>query len=91
MSHTCSVPDRMENEICTLDWNDTFLNLDHLKACFPDYTVRVKTTSDGSQVKPPFRFVSIHYLLYDRNTFGRSPTYGSYALTMVHIIIIIII
>ncbi|KAI0220204.1 RNA helicase aquarius [Lamellibrachia satsuma] len=46
---------KMVNEICTLDWNDTFLNLDHLKACFPDYTVRVKTTQEASEVKPPFR------------------------------------
>ena len=28
--------DRMQNQINRLDWNDTFLNIDHLKASFPE-------------------------------------------------------
>ena len=47
--------DRMVNQVQTLDWNDTFLNLDHLKSSFPDYTVRIKTPDPTQEPKPPFR------------------------------------
>lgn len=42
----------MPNQIATLDWNDTFLNVDHLNASFPDSKVLIK---DEDESKPPFR------------------------------------
>ncbi|XP_073465795.1 RNA helicase aquarius [Aquarana catesbeiana] len=45
---------KMPNQIPTLDFNDTFLSLDHLKACFPGYQVKV-TVEDPSLHKAPFR------------------------------------
>ena len=38
-----------------LDWNDTFLNLDHLKASFPGHRVQVKVDDPTVQPKPPFK------------------------------------
>ena len=47
----------MENQLTgTLDWNDTFLNIDHLKSSFPGHTVRVKTNSPTVEPRPPFRW-----------------------------------
>nr|DBA14218.1 TPA: hypothetical protein GDO54_005219 [Pyxicephalus adspersus] len=45
---------KMPNQIPTLDFNDTFLSLDHLKSCFPGYHVKV-TVEDPSLHKAPFR------------------------------------
>ncbi|XP_018426684.1 PREDICTED: intron-binding protein aquarius [Nanorana parkeri] len=45
---------KMPNQIPTLDFNDTFLSLDHLKACFPEHQVKV-TVEDPSLHKAPFR------------------------------------
>ncbi|XP_035237353.1 RNA helicase aquarius isoform X1 [Anguilla anguilla] len=45
---------KMPNQIGTLDFNDTFLSIDHLKACFPGYDVKVTEESPALQV-PPFR------------------------------------
>ncbi|XP_022090524.1 intron-binding protein aquarius-like [Acanthaster planci] len=45
---------QMEHRTPTLDWNDTFLSLDHLRASFPDHDVKV-TTEDPAKQKPPFR------------------------------------
>ena len=47
----------MPNQIATLDWNDTFLNINHLKASFPGYKVVVKETDSKSQIVPPYRFL----------------------------------
>ncbi|CAJ0926916.1 unnamed protein product [Ranitomeya imitator] len=44
----------MPNQIPTLDFNDTFLSLDHLKACFPGHQVKV-TVQDPSLHQAPFR------------------------------------
>ncbi|XP_072032730.1 RNA helicase aquarius-like [Amphiura filiformis] len=44
----------MPNEISTLNWNDTFLSIDHLKASFPQHSIKV-TTDNPSLQKPPFR------------------------------------
>lgn len=53
---------KMPNQIPTLDFNDTFLSLDHLKACFPGYQVKV-TVEDPSLHKAPFRyFLSFLYM-----------------------------
>ncbi|MBN3326288.1 AQR helicase, partial [Atractosteus spatula] len=45
---------KMPNQIATLDFNDTFLSIDHLQASFPGYTIKV-TEEDPSLQKPPFR------------------------------------
>ncbi|XP_063040700.1 RNA helicase aquarius isoform X2 [Engraulis encrasicolus] len=45
---------KMPNQIRTLDFNDTFLNLEHLKACFPGHQVKVTVDDPALQV-PPFR------------------------------------
>jgi hypothetical protein len=45
---------RMPNEIATVDFNDTFLNLDHLRASFPEHEIRVQT-DDPKKVVRPFR------------------------------------
>lgn len=43
----------MPNEIATMDFNDTFLNIQHLKDSFPDYEIRV-TTEDPEKLVRPF-------------------------------------
>ncbi|XP_062579933.1 RNA helicase aquarius-like [Saccostrea cucullata] len=45
---------KMSNTIETLDWNDTFLNINHLKASFPGHEFEV-TTDDISKQIPPFK------------------------------------
>ncbi|XP_074641983.1 RNA helicase aquarius-like [Tubulanus polymorphus] len=45
---------KMDNQIASLDWNDTFLSYDHLKSCFPQYKVK-SSTEDVEKLKPPFR------------------------------------
>ncbi|XP_071955366.1 RNA helicase aquarius-like isoform X2 [Antedon mediterranea] len=42
---------RLPNQVATLDWNDTFLNVDHVKASFPNNEVN----STGSNVMPPYK------------------------------------
>ncbi|CAF0926502.1 unnamed protein product [Adineta ricciae] len=44
----------MKNKIPTLDWNDTFIDVKHLRASFPDYKIRA-TEDDRSKHVPPFR------------------------------------
>ncbi|TNN39072.1 Intron-binding protein aquarius [Liparis tanakae] len=43
---------KMPNQISTLDFNDTFLSLDHLRSCFPGYTIRVTEEDPDLQVFP---------------------------------------
>lgn len=45
---------KMPNQISTLDFNDTFLSLDHLRSCFPGNTIKVTEENPELQV-PPFR------------------------------------
>ncbi|XP_038597174.1 RNA helicase aquarius isoform X2 [Tachyglossus aculeatus] len=45
---------KMPNQIARLDFNDTFLSMDHLRASFPGYSVKVTAGSPDQQV-PPFR------------------------------------
>ena len=45
---------RMENEIPILDFNDTFLSIDHLRNSFPNYDIEVKV-DDETKLVPPFR------------------------------------
>nr|XP_034177201.1 RNA helicase aquarius [Osmia lignaria]XP_034177203.1 RNA helicase aquarius [Osmia lignaria] len=45
---------RMPNEIATMDFNDTFLDINHLRASFPQYEIKV-STDDESKLVRPFR------------------------------------
>ncbi|KAF0044147.1 hypothetical protein F2P81_003305 [Scophthalmus maximus] len=45
---------KMPNQISALDFNDTFLSLDHLRSCFPGNTIKVTEENPDLQV-PPFR------------------------------------
>lgn len=45
---------QMPNEIATMDFNDTFLSIDHLRDSFPQYEIKVKT-DDPRKLVPPFR------------------------------------
>ncbi|KAJ6667340.1 hypothetical protein lerEdw1_017318 [Lerista edwardsae] len=45
---------KMPNQIASLDFNDTFLSIDHLKASFPGYNIKVTTDNLALQI-PPFR------------------------------------
>uniref|UniRef100_A0A671SA36 RNA helicase aquarius n=1 Tax=Sinocyclocheilus anshuiensis TaxID=1608454 RepID=A0A671SA36_9TELE len=45
---------KMPNQIPSLDFNDTFLSIEHLKSCFPNHTVKV-TEEDPARQVPPFR------------------------------------
>jgi hypothetical protein len=53
----------MKTKIPTLDWNDTFLDVKHLRASFPDYKIRA-TEDDRSKHVPPFRYLYLLKLLY---------------------------
>lgn len=44
---------KMDNKRPTLDWNDTFLNLEHLSTSFPGQSMEVE--GDKSKQVPPFR------------------------------------
>ncbi|CAF1627837.1 unnamed protein product [Rotaria magnacalcarata] len=44
----------MKNNIPILDWNDTFIDVKHLRASFPDYKIRA-TEDDRSKHVPPFK------------------------------------
>lgn len=46
---------KMPNQIATLDFNDTFLSIEHLKASFPGHNVKV-TVNDPALQTPPFRY-----------------------------------
>ncbi len=46
----------MKNKIPTLDWNDTFIDVKHLRASFPDYKIRA-TEDDRSKHIPPFKYL----------------------------------
>lgn len=45
---------KMPNQISSLDFNDTFLSIDHLRSCFPGYTVKV-TKDNPELLIPAFR------------------------------------
>ena len=45
----------MANQIYSMDWNDTFLNEDHLRASFPGYRVQVELKTPRMKPHPPFR------------------------------------
>ncbi|XP_017876403.1 RNA helicase aquarius [Ceratina calcarata] len=43
---------RMQNEIAKMDFNDTFLDINHLNASFPQYEIKVSTTDESKLVRP---------------------------------------
>jgi intron-binding protein aquarius len=45
----------MPNNITTLNFNDTFLDFQHLRESFPTYEVRVPDRVDASALVPPFK------------------------------------
>ncbi|XP_076638535.1 RNA helicase aquarius isoform X1 [Colletes latitarsis] len=47
---------RMPNEIATMDFNDTFLDIDHLRGSFPQYESLV-ATDNGKKLVRPFRLI----------------------------------
>lgn len=46
--------EKMPNQISTLDYNDTFIDADHLRSCFPGFQVKFKT-DDPKKLVRPFR------------------------------------
>lgn len=44
--------EKMEGQIATLDYNDTFIDVDHLRSCFPDYQIKFKTDDPRKLVRP---------------------------------------
>lgn len=45
---------KLPNQIPSTDYNDTFIDLDHLRSCFPDYEIQVKT-DDPKKLLRPFK------------------------------------
>ncbi|XP_018334120.1 RNA helicase aquarius [Agrilus planipennis] len=45
---------KMPNQISTTDFNDTFIDMDHLRSCFPDYEIKVNT-DNPEKLKRPFK------------------------------------
>ncbi|XP_069675214.1 RNA helicase aquarius [Periplaneta americana] len=64
---------RMPNEIATMDFNDTFLDMDHLRASFPDHMIRVQT-NDPKKLVPPFRLTFEEVLSKKRGASGSDET-----------------
>jgi len=42
----------MPDEIATIDFNDTFLDIDHLRASFPQYEIKTNPEDEGNLVRP---------------------------------------
>ncbi|XP_022909695.2 RNA helicase aquarius isoform X1 [Onthophagus taurus] len=42
----------MANQIETMDFNDSFIDMDHLRSCFPDYEIKVKTDNPQKLIRP---------------------------------------
>jgi len=47
----------MPNQIAEMNWNDTFLNIDHLRSSFPDYRIQIKIDKVAQNPEPPFRLI----------------------------------
>lgn len=43
---------RMADQIKTMDFNDTFLDMDHLRASFPSHEIKVKTDNPKKLIRP---------------------------------------
>jgi len=55
----------MDNSVDTLDWNDTFLDVNHLIDSFPEHHVELSTDDISKQV-PPFRLA--HFVVCNWQT-----------------------
>lgn len=44
----------LKQRISTMDWNDTFLSLEHLNNCFPGYKIE-QNNKETSEFNPPYR------------------------------------
>lgn len=44
--------EKMESQKATLDYNDTFIDVEHLRSCFPDYQIKFKTDDPRKLVRP---------------------------------------
>lgn len=42
----------MPDEIATMDFNDTFLEIDHLRASFPQYEIQTDPEDEKNLVRP---------------------------------------
>lgn len=43
---------KLQNQIPSMDYNDTFIDLDHLRSCFPEYEIQLKTDDPKRLVRP---------------------------------------
>lgn len=43
---------KLPNPIATMDFNDTFIDMDHLRSCFPSHEIKVKTNDPKKLVRP---------------------------------------
>ncbi|KAL5015941.1 hypothetical protein ScPMuIL_005530 [Solemya velum] len=68
---------KMPNKIATLDWNDTFLGADHLRASFPDCEVVFDT--EDKNTKPPYRnqFITTANFKLKPSASGYAPRFSS--------------
>ncbi|XP_078034935.1 RNA helicase aquarius [Augochlora pura] len=57
---------RMPNEIATMDFNDTFLDIDHLRSSFPQYNIQVSKDNEKKLVRP-FRLKFVDVLAKQSN------------------------
>lgn len=44
----------MDKQLSTLDWNDTFLDWDHLKQSFPGHEVKMADGENEAKGSPPY-------------------------------------
>lgn len=42
----------MPDEIATMDFNDTFLDIDHLRSSFPQYEIKTRLEDEKNLVRP---------------------------------------
>lgn len=42
----------LPNQIPTMDYNDTFIDMDHLRSCFPEYKINIKTDDPKKLIRP---------------------------------------
>ncbi|XP_068993772.1 RNA helicase aquarius [Neodiprion pinetum] len=61
---------RMPDEIAVMDFNDTFLDIDHLRASFPGYEIKVEITEEEKLVRP-FRLTFEEVLCKQNNQSDR--------------------
>ncbi|CAG0879509.1 unnamed protein product [Cyprideis torosa] len=50
---------KLPTSIAELNWNDTFLSMDHIQASFPDYDVSLEDAEDKRELQPPYR---LHFM-----------------------------